>query len=182
MPAEARLDPFCQTGRLRSIPPVLYELNASERSLMRGKVIIGAVFALGLYVAPSVHAGGYVGSKACGECHEEEFQRFTAHSKKARSWESVEVMASDLTQEELRGCFDCHTTGYGKGGFISHDATPHLADVGCETCHGPGAEHADMGDPSLITRTPTLDDCRRCHNADRVQNFDFKPLIHSGAH
>lgn len=127
-------------------------------------------------------AEGYVGSKACGECHEAEYARFQKHSKKAHSWESVKVMASDLTQKELANCYECHTTGYGKGGFRSYESTPELADVGCETCHGAGAAHADGGDPSLIRRVPEVEQCQVCHNAERVQDFDFKPLIHSGAH
>ena len=125
----------------------------------------------------------YAGSAVCGSCHEEEYARFQQYSKKARSWHSVEVMAPKLTPEELRGCYACHTTGYGKGGFVDYASTPQFADVGCETCHGPGAAHvAADGDPAAITRAPTQEDCQTCHNESRVKAFNFKPLIHSGAH
>lgn len=90
-------------------------------------------------------ANPYVGSDACGDCHEEEYGRFQEYSKKARSWRSVEIMAPKLTPDELRECYACHTTGYGRGGFVDYASTPHLADVGCETCHGPGAAHAAEG-------------------------------------
>lgn len=130
-----------------------------------------------------VWAQGYVGSKACAECHETEYGQFSTHSKKAHSWQSIQVMASDLTPQEREGCYECHTTGYGKGGFVSYEATPHLADVGCETCHGPGADHVDSGgDPDAIHKTPELSSCYSCHNEERVGAFGFKPLIHSGAH
>ena len=125
----------------------------------------------------------YVGSKRCASCHEQEYTRFQQHSKKARSWNSVVTMAPKLTQQELEGCYGCHTTGYGKGGFVSYKDTPHLADVGCETCHGPGAAHVQSeGDPATITRSPTLEQCMVCHNENRIKAFNFTPLIHSGAH
>lgn len=128
-------------------------------------------------------ANPYMGSAACGDCHEEEYGRFQEYSKKARSWRSVEIMAPKLTPDELQECYACHTTGYGRGGFVDYASTPHLADVGCETCHGPGAAHAaEGGDPDLIRRGPSQEDCRTCHNDSRVKAFNFKPLIHSGAH
>ncbi len=128
-------------------------------------------------------AGDYVGSKACADCHDGQYENFSKYSKKSRSWHSVEIMASDLTPEELRGCYECHTTGYGKGGFRDYQSTPGLADVGCESCHGPGRAHADSGgDPELIVRRPALATCETCHNAERVADFNFKPLLFSGAH
>lgn len=149
------------------------------------KVVLSSCLAVGMVVmaTPGLSYGSdYVGSKACADCHEEEYQKFQKHSKKAKSWESIEIMSSDLKDEEERQCYECHTTGYGKGGFVSIEETPHLSDVGCETCHGPGAEHADMGDPEYITRTPEVKDCETCHNSSRVEDFNFKPLIYSGAH
>lgn len=148
----------------------------------KGWICLAFAAALFLGCAAGVRAGGYVGSKACSDCHEEQYKHFSDYSKKAKSWHSIEIMASDLTSEEERGCYQCHTTGYGSGGFESIESTPELADVGCETCHGPGAAHADSGDPELIRRTPSIKDCETCHNAERVADFNFKPLIFSGAH
>ncbi|MDY0273822.1 MAG: cytochrome c family protein [Desulfomicrobium sp.] len=126
----------------------------------------------------------FVGIEVCQDCHEEQYERFTKYSKKAHSNRSVQVMAPDLTDAELKQCYTCHTTGYGQpGGFVSYDETPHLGIVGCETCHGPGHEHVESGgDADLIQRTMTMEDCETCHNAERVQAFNFKPLIYSGAH
>lgn len=125
-----------------------------------------------------------MGSKSCQDCHDEEYERFQKYSKKAHSWESIELMRSNLKPAELRGCYECHTTGYGQpGGFESIETTPHMADVGCETCHGPGFDHVDSGgDPELIQLTPTPEQCETCHSEERIGDFDFKPLIHSGAH
>lgn len=125
----------------------------------------------------------YVGSKACGECHEEEYSNYSKYSKKAHSSKSVKIMASDLAADELKECYACHATGYGKpGGFVSYEETPHLAEAGCEVCHGPGSLHSEDGDPELIKRKMTIEECETCHNADRVNNFNFKPLIFGGAH
>lgn len=135
-----------------------------------------------LLIPVNALAAGYAGSKACQQCHEAQYERFTTYSKKAASWNSVAIMASDLKPDELEGCYECHTTGYGRGGFVSIERTPHLADVGCEVCHGPGLEHSASGDPALIVKRPGLDDCQACHNSERVRSFKFKPLIHSGAH
>ena len=125
----------------------------------------------------------YVGSKACSQCHEKQYESFSKYSKKAHSWQSVAIMKPKLKEQELRQCYECHTTGYGKkGGFVSQETTPELADVGCETCHGPGGEHAASGEPKQIRRRPSVESCTVCHNAQRVEDFRFKPLLFSGAH
>ena len=128
-------------------------------------------------------AAAYIGSAACRQCHDQEYDNFAKYSKKAHSRKNVEKMRGKLTREELEGCHLCHTTGYGKaGGFVSYERTPHLGDVGCETCHGPGSVHAESGDTAAITRKPSVESCLVCHNAERIRNFNFRPLRYSGAH
>ncbi len=126
----------------------------------------------------------FIGSAACGECHPDQYESFSKYSKKAHSSQSVKIMASDLTPEELKECFHCHTTGYGKpGGFVGFTETPEMADAGCEVCHGPGSSHAEAdGDPELIKGELSMDDCTGCHNEERVQSFNFKPMLFAGAH
>ncbi|MFO7884266.1 MAG: cytochrome c family protein [Desulfobacteraceae bacterium] len=125
----------------------------------------------------------YIGSEACSECHEKEYRNFTAFAKKANTFESIKKMKPKLTRAEYRSCFECHTTGYGKkGGFVSEEETPQLCNAGCEVCHGPGGVHADSGDPWDIKNDLSMEDCTRCHNSDRVEAFDFKPLLFGGAH
>jgi hypothetical protein len=145
-----------------------------------------------LFIVLSIPASGfpaqkedshYVGSKACSQCHEQQYANFSKYSKKAHAWDSIAIMKPKLKENELKQCYECHTTGYGKkGGFVSHEATPGLADVGCETCHGPGSAHAESGETKLITRRPSVQTCTACHNSQRVEDFHFKPLIFSGAH
>lgn len=133
--------------------------------------------------AQTAETNAYVGSKACAECHAKEYETFTRFAKKAHSFKSVQIMAPKLAAEEIRECYGCHTTGYGRpGGFKSYEETPHLAEAGCEVCHGPGQAHAASADPTLVRRTLTIKDCETCHNAERVASFNYKPLLFGGAH
>lgn len=125
----------------------------------------------------------YVGTLACKECHPDQYESFMAYSKKATSFNDIKKMEKKLTPEEYRGCFKCHTTGYGQaGGFTSESSTPDLKNPGCEVCHGPGSIHVETQDTEDIVRTMAMEDCRECHNAARVKDFDFKPLLYSGGH
>jgi hypothetical protein len=128
-------------------------------------------------------ANRYVGSITCKNCHEKEFKSFINYAKKSKSFESIERVKKGLTEEEIRGCYFCHTTGYGKpGGFVSVENTPELKNAGCEVCHGPGGLHVKTKDPRYITRKMTMKDCESCHISERVRAFRYKPLIHGGAH
>ncbi len=125
----------------------------------------------------------YVGSEPCKDCHEAEYENFTKYAKKASSFESIKKMKKKLAPEEYNGCFECHTTGYGKeGGFVSEEKTPHLKNPGCEVCHGPGSAHVESGDPEDIVLEMGMENCNICHSSDRVNDFNFKPLLYGGAH
>ncbi len=125
----------------------------------------------------------YVGSDTCKRCHEKEYESFTKYAKKSRSFESIERLRKGLTEEEIKGCYACHTTGHGKpGGFVSVEKTPHLKNAGCEVCHGPGSVHVRTMNPKYIKRKMTMKDCEECHISERVRAFRYKPLIHGGAH
>lgn len=125
----------------------------------------------------------YVGSDACKNCHPNEYKSFTLYAKKATSYKSIERAKKGLNDDELKSCYSCHTTGYGKpGGFISPEKTPHLKNAGCEVCHGPGALHIKTKNKAYIKRKLSMKDCETCHTSERIKAFRFKPLIHGGAH
>ena len=125
----------------------------------------------------------YVGSDACRGCHEQEYNSFMKYAKKSKSYNSIERVKKGLTGEEIKGCYACHTTGYGKpGGFISIEKTPHLKNAGCEVCHGLGGVHIKTTNRQDIKRKMTLKDCEVCHTSERVKAFRYKPMIHGGAH
>ncbi len=125
----------------------------------------------------------YAGSEACRACHKAEYDNFTKYSKKAKSFEAVERMRNGLTEEEIKGCYRCHTTGYGRpGGFVSLEQTPSMKNAGCEVCHGPGKTHIKTRSPRDIKRHLTKEDCEVCHTPERVKAFRYKPLIHGYVH
>jgi len=125
----------------------------------------------------------YVGSDACKVCHKKEYASFMKYAKKSTSYKDIERMKKGLTEKEIKNCYGCHTTGYGKpGGFISPEKTPQLKNAGCEVCHGPGSLHVKTGDPKYIKGKLTTKDCKVCHTSERVKAFRYKPLVHGGAH
>lgn len=173
--------------RRSSILPSAPVSCLSLRPTLAG-VLLAALLALPLAGPPvatarAAEARSYVGTDACAPCHADQHATFRKYAKKSKSAHSVKVMASKLTREEVQACYACHTTGYGKpGGFVSFESTPHLADAGCEVCHGPGSAHVDSGGDVSLIDTPTMEGCVVCHNEQRVRSFNFKPLLHGGAH
>lgn len=149
----------------------------------------GALLAVALCVpnhssrANEAQKATYVGSEICKDCHEAEYSNYSRYAKKAKSYESIQVMRKGLTESEVEACYQCHTTGYGQpGGFKSESETPHLKNAGCEVCHGPGSIHIESEDPEDLGGDVTLDGCKICHNSERVASFNFKPMLHGGAH
>lgn len=125
----------------------------------------------------------YLGSEACKDCHKSEYESFMTYARKSKSFSSIERVKKGLTEEEIKGCYSCHTTGYNRpGGFVSPEKTPYLKNAGCEVCHGPGEFHVKTKSPQDIKKRMTMKDCEVCHTTERVRAFMYKPMIHGGAH
>ncbi|MCG2746884.1 MAG: cytochrome c family protein [Desulfobulbaceae bacterium] len=125
----------------------------------------------------------YVGSLSCQPCHEKEYANFSIYAKKSNSYRSIERLQKGLNEQNLKKCYFCHTTGYGKpGGFISVEKTPLLKNAGCEVCHGPGSIHIEDAKPESIIGHPTIQICDQCHTSEMIKAFKFRPLIHGGGH
>ena len=128
-------------------------------------------------------SGIYVGSDSCLPCHQAEYESYCKYARKNHSFQSVQKMKKGLTLDELKECYACHTTGYGKpGGFVSAEQTPELKNAGCEVCHGPGGRHAETEDPDDIIQKVTIDVCHKCHTEERVDAFRYTPIVHGGGH
>jgi peroxiredoxin len=106
-------------------------------------------------------SAAFVGSEACRSCHEAEFSTWSGgpHAGALRSLEQKRKSAE-------AGCLRCHTTGFGRPGGFPSDARPpahpDLARVGCESCHGPGADHVAEGASRRGTIVSLGDKCDSC--------------------
>jgi hypothetical protein len=104
----------------------------------------------------------YAGDQVCGTCHPKihSTELLTAH---AQAFETLKQAG----QATNASCLPCHTVGYGlPTGFISETATPKLAGVQCENCHGPAANHAASEyDPVYRPRVEIAAQvCGGCHS------------------
>lgn len=117
---------------------------------------------------PRTTSPAFAGSKACASCHGEVSRQWksTGH---AHALKTLERTGNDQDPD----CVGCHVVGLAsKGGFTSKIQTPQLADVGCESCHGPARDHARK--PRLNrTVADAKAACRSCHNPEHSPAFDF---------
>ncbi len=134
--------------------------------------------------------GEYVGSQSCESCHEPAYLQWrrTPH---ARAFQTL--LDQDPPRQFDPECISCHVVGWHptqyfpyEGGYMSLEETPHLTDVGCESCHGPGGNHnrAELrgsdGEKEryrklmVVTKEQSRDgQCATCHDLDNSPDFDF---------
>ncbi len=111
--------------------------------------------------------GGFVGAGRCTACHGEIVSEWST-SRHAHAMETL------LSQPRgfQPSCVPCHVTGHGHpGGYVDLDETPHLANVGCESCHGAGAAH--IADPERPYGRVSLATCTSCHTAELDPGFNY---------
>jgi hypothetical protein len=112
---------------------------------------------------PSPH---YLGSQGCTECHAN-IQTTVLKTAHAGAFTDASFAAAGGLSNP--SCLACHTVGYKlPTGFVSQSATPQLANVQCENCHGPAANHAaNPDDPTVIPQVEIAAAlCGGCHNAN----------------
>lgn len=110
----------------------------------------------------------YVGSQVCSTCHASSYASWTATTH-SRALATLEEHGRGLDP----ACWECHTTGRGEeGGFASKADTPQLANVGCESCHGPGSQH--VRNPEQVPLAEPLESrmCGECHKGPRYGTFN----------
>jgi len=113
-------------------------------------------------------ADAFAGNNACISCHQEE-GKVWKNSRHADALATLEKENHDRDPD----CVSCHVVGSEfTTGFMSRKETPQLTDVGCESCHGPGAKHAMT--PKVV-KMPKVgaDSCMKCHNLNHSPTFNF---------
>ncbi len=119
----------------------------------------------------------YAGTASCAECHQTAFAKWknTGH---ARALGSLAARGTDADPS----CLSCHTVGFGTAsGYQREHPNMDLANVGCESCHGPGSEHvseyrrvAREGGNVLFKYRPLgAQDCTSCHYGEFSRPFDY---------
>lgn len=175
-------------------------------------VFCALVIVLGLPVLSDAGENGYVGAGKCKLCHSGQHKAWK-ETKMANAFELLKPgnraeakkkagLDPDKDYTADASCLSCHVTGFGKpGGFKSIEATPALAGVTCESCHGAGGAYlaedkmsnknkeykrADLEAAGMISK-PTKETCLKCHNEKspfvrKGYVFDFEKRKSQGTH
>ena len=104
----------------------------------------------------------YIGDQACAGCHDN-IRNTELKTRHARAFTNTTFVAAN------------RTVGYRlPSGFISVAATPQLAGVQCENCHGPAANHAaNEIDPTVRPRVELAATvCGGCHTGPMHPTYE----------
>lgn len=116
-------------------------------------------------------ASDYLGSESCQSCHPDAYAAWQA-TPHARSRDALSPQ-----QRQKAACVSCHSP---------NEADDGVAQVGCESCHGPGLYYSAryvMKDAELARLSglvdPTEKACRACHDdaSPSVRPFDFPAAL-----
>lgn len=104
----------------------------------------------------------FVGASTCQGCHSATYTTWS---------ETHHADAFDDVTDGAEYCMACHTTGYdtdlANGGFDDNRVSDRHG-VQCESCHGPGSDHAASMDADDITLTVSESVCQECHGSDHT--------------
>ena len=121
----------------------------------------------------------YQGTEACKTCHNSAFEKWseTRHAKAFDTLFNVEKQFDP-------SCVKCHVVGFNQaGGYLDEYITPHLQNVGCESCHGPGRKHIlSMGKIAMAPKSDFPAKCLNCHQRGHSPNFDYQQYFNKIAH
>jgi hypothetical protein len=156
---------------------------------------------LGIQAQPLPHDRRFVGSEVCQECHESEYEIWkegrdnhaAKHSHAYATLQHPPNSRGGIPRNDDPECIACHVVGWNpqkyfpyRSGFISLESTPHLIDVGCENCHGPGSKHVAAENGDLDVDDDEIDElreqmwlaldeaeqtCLECHDLDNSPAF-----------
>lgn len=117
----------------------------------------------------------YISAKTCEGCHEQEYLQWSA-TRHAFAYQTL------LKKERYfdPNCVSCHTTGFGYAtGFQIGDQNSTLTGVQCETCHGPGKQHAGNPKKTNIRSGKDTSLCLQCHDSKHSPGFAEVVKLHT---
>ena len=165
--------------------PAIRKLATDYRAeIRRTKLDLDDPAKLGADMIPGVKAGAdFAGSESCAGCHASA-TAIWRESLHARAFATLVARDADADPN----CIGCHTVGFGSpGGYRREFGAKKLTDVGCESCHGPGAQHVAQrtrGETGGAKFRPLgAGDCQKCHHGEFSRPFDFDkfwPLVRHG--
>ena len=122
-------------------------------------------------------ANSFAGSGECGSCHGDKYSTWS----KTEHGSALSTLSA-IHMDNNPACIVCHTVGFGQQtGYTNQTLTPHLANVGCENCHGAAGWHKNS-DHSLIRPVVSIDPaiCGSCHQDSHHPTFDeYSESAHS---
>lgn len=157
----------------------------------------------GLGIRPQPHPtkNKFVGSEVCAECHKNAWKVWKEgidgnDPKHSHAYATLQAppKRANVPRNFDPECLSCHVVGWNPqkyypydSGYMSLDATPKLINVGCENCHGPGAEHTDaengvdedmkeeeierLRKQQILTLKDAEQKCLECHDLDNSPGF-----------
>jgi hypothetical protein len=117
-------------------------------------------------------APAYIGAQACAGCHDN-IRNPELNTPHAGAFTNACFVAAG--GQTNSSCLPCHTVGYGlPTGFVSKSKTPLLANVQCENCHGPAANHAaNPDDPTVVPQVDIAATvCGGCHTGPMQPTYE----------
>ena len=117
----------------------------------------------------------YISAKTCKTCHEQEYLQWSA-TRHAFAYQTL------IKKERYfdPNCVSCHTTGFGYAtGFQIGDQNSTLKGVQCETCHGPGKQHAGNPKKDNIRSGKDTSLCLQCHDSKHSPGFAEVVKLHT---
>lgn len=122
---------------------------------------------------PTATLQDLAGWQACQKCHQKQVE-FWQGTKHAAAWSTLEKKNQQFNEE----CLICHVTlpYYDDARVKSENLLlmlpGTLKNVGCETCHGPAADHSTKQMPIPVPH-PDEKVCAGCHTTEHDDNFVF---------
>lgn len=123
-----------------------------------------------LFPNNGVDGGGYVGSAVCEACHKEPMVAWK-QSKHGSAYHTLLAVQRNFVPK----CVQCHVVGLGEQpsskGATWGAIKEELLGVGCEVCHGGGANHIVAPSKSNIRRSMAVERCMVCHDEEHSGDF-----------